>query len=305
MPRPAATHKRRKLDNEGSEIPSAKKLRKSAVSIGFNREQQVSDDAAIDPQTVQRAPVANMVPASPAGGMQETEQKGMFSAFDQMQAAAVAAEVDLGYAVDTRNSQVGSDEKGQRSDNKPAPATQSHTATTIESAPDTPPAVSASRSSGTTPPDTKEEIPPDPAYDAPSQPAASLVSPPASEHQDAIDTTPPRTTILLGHPYQQAEQQRYTPEYRSRRASSSSANGPAEASESGRASSGPTMAPKEVSPITTISTTGEEERKEIGPGSIEKRKSRGSLESIADEESLRLIKELQAEDYGLRKRGRA
>lgn len=40
-------------------------------------------------------------------------------------------------------------------------------------------------------------------------------------------------------------------------------------------------------------------------GETTRRKSRGSMDGVTDEESLRLIKELQAQDYGLRKRGKA
>ena len=67
--------------------------------------------------------------------------------------------------------------------------------------------------------------------------------------------------------------------------------------------------------MTTISTAGEDERRvevqnssphEDEPkGEPAARKSKGSMDGMADEESLRLIKELQAQDYGLRRRGKA
>ena len=67
--------------------------------------------------------------------------------------------------------------------------------------------------------------------------------------------------------------------------------------------------------MTTNSTNGEDEGKaevaQTVAGGHERKveaaigKSRGSMDGIADEESRRLIKELQAQDYGLRRRGKA
>ncbi len=242
-----------------------------------------------------------MIPSAPVHEAQDQKQHDIFSAFDQIEAAAAAAVDDMG----TLNTSLDYHEEDQAAENPPAPAARSGT-TISDPAPDIPSEVALSHPVASTPLDSKEDIPLDPALATSSQPAASLVSPPASEHQNASNIPPSPPTTSLWHSSHEPKEKRYTPESSSRRASTSSTNDAAEASESGRASSGPTTAGKEVSPMTTISTTGEDEKKEVGLElSVKKRKSRGSMEGTADEESLRLIKELQAEEYGLRRRGRA
>ena len=129
-----------------------------------------------------------------------------------------------------------------------------------------------------------------------SQPAAScLVSPPASSHNDAGRTSPtsePKLTPSSSssrhssrHPKQV---QRYTPDSGStRRASSSSA--------------ADMMAGKSHS----LTARGDSAHMFKGVDASAKRaKPRLSSDIYADEESLRLIKELQAQDYGLRRRER-
>ena len=121
-------------------------------------------------------------------------------------------------------------------------------------------------------------------------PVSSLVSPPASSHDDS-GISPisahagwKSSTISSRHSSSQPKQmQRYTPESGSmRRASSSSCS---ENLQEQRAS------PK---------------RTDLSPDpSDQKPKARTSSESMADEDSMRLIKELQAEEYGLRRRGKA
>ena len=267
--------------------------------------QQPSSDTDLNPQTTQMAPVANMLTASSSCEMQQHTQQKMLSAFEQMQAAATAAtERRDGMNTSDHNSY---QSEGIRADeNPPAPAARSNTAL-AEPDPDIPPEVPASHPIASTPPDSKENIPLDPALVASSQPAASLVSPPPTEHpqnHQTSNTPPSPSTTSSRHSSHRPNQQHYTPESGSRRASSSPIDEAPEPSENARASSGPTIAGKEVSPMTTISTTGEDDRKEMGLGMADKRKSRGSMEGIADEESLKLIKELQAEEYGLRRRGR-
>lgn len=118
-------------------------------------------------------------------------------------------------------------------------------------------------------------------------PASSLVSPPASSHDD--DGTSPinahaewkSSTVSSRHSSSQPKQmQRYTPESGSMRRASSS-------------SYGDSAHEKAASPVMADSS------------SDHKPKARTGLENMADEESMRLIKELQAEEYGLRRRGRA
>lgn len=118
-------------------------------------------------------------------------------------------------------------------------------------------------------------------------PASSLVSPPASSHDDA-GTSPidghagwKSSIISSRHSSTQPKQmQRYTPESGSMRRASSSSYG-----ENGHE--------KAASPVTADLSSDQKPKMSI------------ESEDMADEESMRLIKELQAEEYGLRKRGRA
>ena len=132
---------------------------------------------------------------------------------------------------------------------------------------------------------------------------SSLVSPPASINSEAAETPHATTanmspsTLSSRHPSRQPKQaQRYTPESGpARRTSSSSVDGGGRRLESS-------------SPMTSLSnvdfsleelaspTTSTSEKKET--------KLRVGSDAVTDEESLRLIKELQAQDYGLRRRGR-
>ena len=120
-------------------------------------------------------------------------------------------------------------------------------------------------------------------------PASSLVSPPASSHDDAgispinVHAEWKSSTVSSSssrHSSSQPKQmQRYTPESGSmRRASSSSYSENAQE--------------KAASPVTADLS------------SDQKPKARPGSENMADEESMRLIKELQAEEYSLRRRGR-
>ena len=118
-------------------------------------------------------------------------------------------------------------------------------------------------------------------------PASSLVSPPASSHDDA-GISPinahagwKSSTISSRHSSSQPKQmQRYTPESGSMRRASSS-------------SYGENAPEKPASPATVDVFSDQTPKPRIG------------LDITADEESMRLIKELQAEEYGLRRRGKA
>lgn len=135
------------------------------------------------------------------------------------------------------------------------------------------------------------DVRPDPEPSGPresfKQPASSLVSPPASSHGDAgnsptianADWGPSRSSSE-----QSAEQpkqlQRYTPESGSmRRASSSSYS--------------ENVQEKVATPTLKEHPSSQEPRLTLNPN------------YLADEESLQLIKELQAQDLGLRRRGKA
>ncbi len=118
-------------------------------------------------------------------------------------------------------------------------------------------------------------------------PASSLVSPPASSHDDAgispisANAGWKSSTVSSRHSSSQPKHmQRYTPESGSMRRASSS-------------SYGENAQERPTSPVTADLS------------SDQKPKARTGSESIADEESMRLIKELQAEEYGLRRRGKA
>ena len=118
-------------------------------------------------------------------------------------------------------------------------------------------------------------------------PASSLVSPPASSHDDA-GISPisahagwqSSTESSRQSSSQPKQLQRYTPESGSMRRASSS-------------SCGEILQEQHASPIMADLS------------SDQKPKARTSPESMADEDSMRLIKELQAEEYGLRRRGKA
>ena len=66
---------------------------------------------------------------------------------------------------------------------------------------------------------------------------------------------------------------------------------------------GPTGGGEEESDTKTL-ITGTTKAPHPVMNGPEKRKPRGSVETVPDEESLRLIKELQKEEYGLRRRER-
>jgi F-box and leucine-rich repeat protein 10/11 len=128
-----------------------------------------------------------------------------------------------------------------------------------------------------------------------SQPlASSLVSPPDSTHAGGEQTppatgkikgfTPPTTSASSRHSSRPAKvAARFTPESGTvRRPSSSSAGG--------------AFSRESTSPTTSLPTSATSHKRS---------KSRAQSEIEADEESLRLIRELQAADLGLRRRGRS
>lgn len=128
------------------------------------------------------------------------------------------------------------------------------------------------------------------------QPASSLVSPPASSYDDAdqsptsapLTWTPSRSSSRQSsrQPEQIQQQQRYTPESGPMRRASGSSSGEHNATEKAASS---TVADSSTDVFTS---TGQKANH-----------TRLSLQGVADEESLRLIKELQSQDYGLRRRG--
>ncbi|MCJ1395041.1 JmjC domain-containing histone demethylation protein 1 [Xylographa bjoerkii] len=137
-----------------------------------------------------------------------------------------------------------------------------------------------------------------PAFQQP--PASSLVSPPASTHNTDEDTspakvqniTPSATSLSSRHSSRPANTvQHYTPESGSVRRASSSSVGIARG-----------LLRESGSPVVgTSGRSGSMLAGEVRKG----RKSRVGSEIEADEESMRLIRELQAQDMGLRRRGRA
>lgn len=120
------------------------------------------------------------------------------------------------------------------------------------------------------------------------QPASSLVSPPASSHDDVGNsptTEPPqwapsRSSSEQSSTHLKQVQQRYTPESGPMRRASSSSYG-------------------EAAPEQATYAEGKE------PSSSPKARAGLKEEYMADKESLRLIKELQAQELGLRRREKA
>ena len=123
----------------------------------------------------------------------------------------------------------------------------------------------------------------------PAPPSSSLISPPASSNDDIgsspINTamlyspSPPPTKTVSNQAHKEVHQ-RYTPESGSlRRASSSSFE-------------------------QRRQDTGQPDVK-VSPVSAPVNEMKTASNAMADQESLRLIKELQVQDYGLRKRGKS
>lgn len=128
------------------------------------------------------------------------------------------------------------------------------------------------------------------------QPAASLVSPPASAHDEAekspVNSQPSNlaSSTSSRHSSRYPKQvQRYTPESGPARRASSSSVGDVGDGKS-------TVAVVKVLSVKTDIET---------PTSPKDVKANSSPEAVTDEESLKLIKELQAQEHGLRRRGRA
>lgn len=134
------------------------------------------------------------------------------------------------------------------------------------------------------------------------QPAASsLVSPPASAHDDGEKSPPdcenpnptPSSSSSRHSSRHQKHVQRYTPESGSaRRASSSSV--------------GDGGGVKNVAAMISLLNTNIKVQPETprDPRDHGQFKAESSPEVVTDEASLKLIKELQAQEYGLRRRGR-
>lgn len=134
------------------------------------------------------------------------------------------------------------------------------------------------------------------------QPAASsLVSPPASAHGDAEKSPPdcenpnptPSSSSSRHSSRHQKHVQRYTPESGTARRASSSSIG------DGRGE-------KNVAAMISLLNTDIKVQPETprDPRDHEQFKADSSPEIVTDEASLKLIKELQAQEYGLRRRGR-
>ena len=275
----------------------------------------------MDPETpsrapLQQAPTANMVgaptavmiqPSSGAETYPSDQDDMMLAPFDQTQAAA-------GHHLNPQLEQIQSFQRDESTSNPPAPAARSCTTFPekvlqefFQEAPENPQENIQTVPSPTS--SMKIDYPIDPALEHMSSsfsvPAASLVSPPASLHADVGRTPPSPYATSSRHSSQHPKQlQGYTPESGPRRDSSSSVDELPTTSNDGRAGSSVSEAVamgKDTSPMTTISTTGDDEPKLEVP----RRKSRGSIDNGADEESLKLIKELQAQDYGLRRRAKA
>lgn len=135
------------------------------------------------------------------------------------------------------------------------------------------------------------------------QPAASsLASPPPSSHGDSErplvqGTSDPKSTFSsnssprqsLRHPTMQSQQQRFTPDSApTRRDSTSSIAGAIATSPAAEEA----RTPNTSSPSGTMDSAQKKMKASLGS------------EMEADEESLKLIRKLQAEEYGLRRRGR-
>ncbi|KAL8794700.1 MAG: hypothetical protein Q9195_002775 [Heterodermia aff. obscurata] len=325
IPRPAA-NKRRKTDSDGNEDSLVKKPRMSSGTAPPPTVQESRDFQIPSGEPSPQAPTANMLMAATAVMMKpsltsEAQHSGqddmMLSALDQIQAAADSMSHVHSRTLELHPRAIAA--------NPPALSTEPGTLFPTQlpqdilgQAPEDLQNPIHSNSSPTI--SVKRNFPIDPALEhmssAFSVPVASLVSPPASSHADASRTPPSPSAISSRHSSRHPKQmQRYTPESGPRRDSSSSSVDELSTTKDGRRANSAASEVMETSPMTTISATGDDERRgevqnshphEDEPkGEPTGRKSKGSMDGMADEESLRLIKELQAQDYGLRRRGKA
>ena len=129
--------------------------------------------------------------------------------------------------------------------------------------------------------------------------ASSLVSPPPSSHNGGENASPsteessPSSASSSRHSLGEMKRiQRNTPESGPARRASSSVASEAPVDEAAVEDATPVAAAAAQSPSVVVEPDPKQVRARLGS------------ESVADKESLRLIKELQAQDYGLRRRGR-
>ena len=303
VPRPAATVKRRKLDSGGQDGRSIKKplLSTKAESLEPARILPVS------PPSVSRSESEKLIPAHvattaghdlPSGGQQSRHRSLPISAGETKPVLLAFASRESAHQTQAEGpTTVGDEMSSPVQDPSPAVAnaneqniqqrrgnSEDHIHLMSDSSP------SSQKAS------LEMEAPFLEQHSSVEQPAASLVSPPASAHDDAEKSPVASQPSNLGsstssrhssrHPKQV---QRYTPESGPARRASSSSFGEVGVGKNTAA----------VVKVLNVRTDFETPRT---PRDV---KANFSPEVAADEESLKLIKELQAQEHGLRRRGRA
>lgn len=302
VPRPAATIKRRKLDSGGHDARLIKKpqLSTKAESLEPNRILPASPPSASRSESEKRqlAPVATAAGHDPRSNGQQTRHMSL--------PISVRDTKLLLLTTSSRESvhQTQADGPDVVDGNSSSPAQESNPIVTNASHQDNQQHRGDSEDqvhliSANSPSSQKASLDMEAPFlehhSSVEQPAASLVSPPASAHDDAekspVTNQPSNLASSTSSRHSSRHPkhvQRYTPESGPARRASSSSVGDVGVGKS-------TAAAATVLNVRTDAET---------PKAPKDLKANLSPEAVADEESLKLIKELQAEEHGLRRRGR-
>lgn len=300
IPRPAATLKRRTLDSGTQDGRLVKKLRTSSKSESFSRSRNPIASPRSSPQPdgdkQLSAPVAIMTvqvldfedrQSSPTSlPVSSDEAKPLIDISN----SSYQTQAEIADAVDQQRSSPAGDSKSIKANSSHQDLQQRWENTEDK----------VLLTSEISPPSEKAplniEIPFLEQSSSIEQPGASLVSPPASTHEDTekspagsqrSNLTP--CTISSRHSSRHPKQvQRYTPESGPARRASTSSVGDVIA---GKSDAAQIKLPRVNMEVET--PRGQRDVKvDVSP------------DIVADEESLKLIKELQAQEHGLRRRGR-
>ncbi|KAL9615204.1 MAG: hypothetical protein Q9167_000298 [Letrouitia subvulpina] len=287
VPRPAATTKRRKLDADNQDILAPKRHRSLTLSES-NVTQNVESRATLPEEMQGLAPTAVMTPQGFSSDIRPLEAPNTDSARHFM-------DVDES-VIDPQLQNMQNEPKYASDDERcTPPAASEHRPTVLELQPDkTHESIEAEVELVPTslsfkyPRDLRQEVGHETSFSHPAE--SSLVSPPASSHDDGEkmpSTSSPKfsqSSSSSRHSSQHPKTvQRFTPESGPVRRDSSNYTEEAAVNE-------PSTSPRSVNGHSV-----EPEHR--------RRRSRLSSANTADEESLRLIKALQMQEHGLRRRG--
>ncbi|KAI4216857.1 MAG: hypothetical protein LQ351_000806 [Letrouitia transgressa] len=287
VPRPAAMTKRRKLDADGQDVSAPKRHRSLTVSEP-NLPQNNENRAMLPGEMQSLAPTAVMTPQGFSSNVQPSDAPNTDLTHHYMDIDESVIDPQL-QSLETEPKFDGHDERCT------PPAGLERKPTAFELQPyNTHESIEAEVELVSTslefkyPHDLHQDIRHETSFSHPAE--SSLVSPPASSHDDGekrLPTSSPKFSqsgASSRHSSQHPKAvQRFTPE-----------SGPVRRDSSNYAEEAAANEPS-TSPRSFNGQSAEPEYK--------RRKSRLSPANAADEESLRLIKALQMQEHGLRKRG--